>query len=62
MKKYRLYYTNINSGREFFIDVDNNDEIQPALQKKPEYVREPDNWECGRAVIHLKIKRRWLNE
>lgn len=46
MKKYRLYYTNINSGREFFIDVDNNDEIQPALQKRPEYVREPDNWEC----------------
>ena len=46
MKKYRLYYTNINSGKEFFIDIDNSDEILPALQKKPEYVREPDNWEC----------------
>ena len=42
MKKYRLYYTNISSGKEFFIDVD---EILPALQKKPEYVREPNNWE-----------------
>jgi hypothetical protein len=45
-KKYRLYWMNINSGEEFFIDVNNNDEILPALQKKSQYVREPDNWEC----------------
>lgn len=37
---------NINSGEEFFIEVSNNDEILPELQKKPQYVREPDNWEC----------------
>lgn len=46
MKKYRLYYMNINSGAEFSIEVDNNDEILPALKSKPQYVREPDNWEC----------------
>ena len=45
-KKYRLYYMNINSGAEFSIEVDNNDEILPALRSKPQYVREPDNWEC----------------
>lgn len=46
MKRYRLCYFNINSGKEFFVDVDSNDEILPALQKKPEYVRDPNNWEC----------------
>lgn len=46
MKKYRLYYMNINNGAEFSIEVDNNDEILPALNRKPQYVREPDNWEC----------------
>jgi hypothetical protein len=45
-KKYRLYWMNINSGEEFFIEVSNNDEILPELQKKSQYVREPDNWEC----------------
>ena len=46
MKKYRLYFMNINSGAEFSIEVNNNDEILPALKSKPQYVREPDNWEC----------------
>ena len=46
MKKYRLYYMNINSGAEFSIEVDNNNEILPTLKSKPQYVREPDNWEC----------------
>ena len=46
MKKYRLYFININSGAEFSVEVDNNDEILPALKNKPQYVREPDNWEC----------------
>lgn len=46
MKKYRLYYMNINSGAEFFIEVNSNDEILPALKNKPQYMREPDNWEC----------------
>ena len=46
MKKYRLYFMNINSGAEFFIEVNNNDEILPALKNKPQYIREPDNWEC----------------
>lgn len=46
MKKYRLYFMNINSGAEFSIEVNNNDDILPALQRKPQYVREPDNWEC----------------
>ena len=46
MKKYRLYFMNINSGAEFSIEVNNNDEILPALRQKPQYVREPDNWEC----------------
>lgn len=46
MKKYRMYYMNINSGSEFFIEVNNVDEILPALQRKPQYVAEPDNWEC----------------
>ena len=45
-KKYRQYYMNINSGEEFFIEIDNSDEILPALKHKPQYVREPDNWEC----------------
>ncbi len=45
-KKFRMYYCNINSGAEFFIDVNTSEEILPALQKKPQYVREPDNWEC----------------
>ena len=27
MKKYRLYYININSGAEFSIEVDSNNEI-----------------------------------
>jgi hypothetical protein len=46
MKKYRMYFMNINSGAEFSIDVDNSDEILHALKQKPQYVREPDNWEC----------------
>ena len=46
MKKYRLYFMNINSGAEFFIEVTNNDEILPALKNKPQYITEPDNWEC----------------
>lgn len=46
MKKYRLYFMNINSGAEFSIEVDNSDEILPALKSKPQYVEEPDNWEC----------------
>lgn len=46
MKKYRLYYMNINSGAEFSIEVNTSEEILPALQCKPQYVREPDNWEC----------------
>lgn len=46
MKKYRMYYMNINSGAEFSIDVNNSDEILPALKSKPQYIREPDNWEC----------------
>ena len=37
---------NINSGAEFYIDVKNNDEILSALNRKPQYVSEPDNWEC----------------
>lgn len=43
---YRLYYMNINSGDEFYIDVKNNDGILSALNRKPQYVSEPDNWEC----------------
>ena len=46
MKKYRMYYMNINSEAEFFIEVNNSNEILSALNKKPQYVREPDNWEC----------------
>ena len=46
MKKYRLYFMNINSGAEFSIEVSNNDEILPALRKNADYVLEPDNWEC----------------
>ena len=45
MKKYRMYYMNINSGAEFSIEVNNSDEILPALQRKPQYVREPNSWE-----------------
>lgn len=46
MKKYRMWFMNINSGAELFIEVNNSDEILPALQRKQQYVREPDNWEC----------------
>ena len=46
MKKYRMWFMNINSGAEFFIEVNNSDEILQALQRKKQYVREPDNWEC----------------
>lgn len=45
MKKYRMYFMNINSGAEFFIEVNNSDEILPALQCKPQYVRDPNSWE-----------------
>jgi hypothetical protein len=37
---------NINSGDEFFIVVNNSNEIIHELNKKHQYVREPDNWEC----------------
>lgn len=47
MKKYRLYFTNVNNGEEFSIEVNNSDEILPELQRKPQYLREPDNWECS---------------
>lgn len=46
MKKYRMWFMNINNGDEFSIEVNNSDEIATALQRKPQYVREPDNWEC----------------
>jgi hypothetical protein len=46
MAKYRLTYCNINSGKEFSIEVSNSDEILPALNRKPQYIREPDNCEC----------------
>ena len=45
-KKYRQYYMNINSGAEFFIEINSSDEILPALKSKPQYIAEPDNWEC----------------
>jgi hypothetical protein len=37
---------NINSGNEFSIEVNNSDEILPALQRMPQYVRDTDSWEC----------------
>ena len=37
---------NVNSGAEFSIEIDSSDEILPALKQIPEYVAEPDNWEC----------------
>lgn len=45
-KKYRMYFININNGDEFFIEVNSSDEILPALKLKPQYNREPNNWEC----------------
>lgn len=45
-KKYRQYYMNINSGSEFSIEINNSNEILPELRSKPQYVSEPDNWEC----------------
>lgn len=45
-KKYRMYFMNINSGDEFHIEVNNSNEIIYELNKKPQYVREPNNWEC----------------
>lgn len=45
-KKYRMYYENINNGHEFYIDVNNSDDIQKALNKRPEYLADPDSWEC----------------
>lgn len=53
MKKYRyrLYYTNINNGSEFFIEVNNANEIMTALQNKSQYARDPDNWECSDSEI-----------
>ena len=46
MKKYRLYYMNINSGAEFSIEVNSNEEILPVLNCHLQYIAEPDNWEC----------------
>jgi hypothetical protein len=46
MKKYRMYYMNVITGEEFFIEVDNSNEILPALKRKEQYVLDPDNWEC----------------
>ena len=46
MKKYRMYFMNINSGKEFYIEVNNSDEILTELNKKPQYLEKPDNWEC----------------
>ena len=48
MKKYRLYYENINNDDEFYIDVNNSSEILTALHNNPQYARdpEPDNWKC----------------
>lgn len=43
---YRLYFMNINNEGEFYIDVKNSDEILPSLKRKPQYLAEPDNWEC----------------
>ena len=46
MKKYRMYYMNINNGKEFFIEVDNSEEILSELNKKSQYILDKDNWEC----------------
>ena len=46
MKKYRMWFTNINNGDEFAIEVDNSDEILPALKRNYKYLADPDNWEC----------------
>lgn len=46
MKKYRLYFMNVNNGKEFFIEVNSSDEIQAELNKKPQYLIDRDNWEC----------------
>lgn len=52
MKKYRLYYVNINSGSEFSVEVNNSDEILPTLRRNPQYLKEPDNWEyCDQEEI-----------
>ena len=46
MKKYRMYYMNVNSGKEFYIEVDNSEEILYELNKKSQYLLDRDNWEC----------------
>ena len=46
MKKYRMCYMNINNGKEFFIEVDNSEEILSELNKKQQYITDRDNWEC----------------
>ena len=46
MKKYRMYYMNVNSGKEFYIEVNNSEEILSELNKKSQYLLDRDNWEC----------------
>jgi hypothetical protein len=36
---------NINTGAEFYIEVNNSDEILPALKRKYQYVLDPNSWE-----------------
>ena len=40
-----MYYMNIVTGREFFIEVNNTDEIQRELNKKSQYLLDKNNWE-----------------
>ena len=50
---------NVNSGEEFSIDINSYEEILPALKRKPQDVREPDNWEC---FDQEEIKKEKKNE
>ena len=45
MKRYRMYYMNIVTGQEFFIEVNNTDEIQRELNKQSQYLLDKNNWE-----------------
>ena len=54
-KKYRMYYMNIETGEEFFIEVDNNDEILPALNKNLNMFVTQTN---GSVLTKKKLNRR----
>lgn len=42
----RVYFINVNSGKEFSVDITSTIDLAQKLNDIPEYISEKENWKC----------------